>query len=108
MPISGPILREKANYFYTKLHPGEQQTFFFDMNIKKKLNQQYFSIYKKYIHWHLESEVQIWNKQYWQRLIVKNDLILHIQTINFCYKHCLQCCVIRCNNSWILINLNYL
>ncbi len=26
---------------------------FFGMNIKKKLNQQHFSIYKKYIHWHL-------------------------------------------------------
>ncbi len=27
MPISGPILCEKANYFHTKLYPGEQQTF---------------------------------------------------------------------------------
>ncbi len=68
--ISGPILCEKANYFYTKLHPGERQIFFFGMNIKKKLNQQHFSN-KKYIHWPLESEVQIWNKQQWQLSFVK-------------------------------------
>ncbi len=49
MPISGPILCEKANYFYTKLHPGEQQTFFFGMNIKKKLNQQHLSTKNTYV-----------------------------------------------------------
>jgi len=27
MPVSGPLLCEKANHFYSKLHRGEQQSF---------------------------------------------------------------------------------